>query len=101
MLATGSVVTAATTFRVGASCVGLAADRTPALVRLAVHGFAGRGDTGKAQAAFRDELIALLRDSADASWRAMRRGVDDLDAFTRPHEGDAPSSYRRPYRVKS
>jgi hypothetical protein len=53
----------------------------------------------KAQAAFRDDLIALARDSAELSWRELRRGVDELDAFTRPHEepGGRP---QRPYRVK-
>jgi hypothetical protein len=53
-----------------------------------------------AQAAFRDELIALVRDSAEVSWREMRRGVDDLDAFTRPREPVGQALPIRPYRAK-
>jgi hypothetical protein len=100
MLATGSLVTAATTFRVGASCLELWVERTPPLVRLAVAASASPTDAGEAQAAFRDELLALARDSAEASWREVRRGVDDLDAFTRPGEEDAERAPRRPHRVK-
>jgi hypothetical protein len=100
VLATGSFVSAATAFRVGTNCLGLIAQRLPPLVRLALRTSAGRGDAGVAQAAFRDELIALVRDSAEVSWREMRRGVDDLDAFTRPGEPDGRALPNRPYRAK-
>jgi hypothetical protein len=100
MLATGSWVTAATAFRVGASCLELLVQRTPPLVGLAVKASAGRAGTGRAQAAFRDELVALARDSAEVSWRELRRGVDDLDASTRPDEKHSELPPRRPYRVK-
>jgi hypothetical protein len=53
-----------------------------------------------AAAAFRDELIAMVRDSAEVSWREMRRGVDDLDAFTRPGQPDGRALPSRPYRAK-
>jgi hypothetical protein len=56
--------------------------------------------TGEAQAAFRDELVALMRESAEASWREMRRGVEDFDAFTRPDKDGAERAPGRPYRVK-
>jgi hypothetical protein len=100
MLAAGSLVTSATAFRVGAGCLELWLDRAPALVRLATQASLGGARTGAAQAAFRDDFIALARDSAEVSWRELRRGVDDLDAFTRPDEdpGERP---HRPYRVKS
>jgi len=100
MLATSSVLTAATAFRVGASCLELWVKRTPPLVRLAVLVSLDSADSGKAQAAFRDELVALVRDSTEASWRQLRRGVDDLDAFTRPDEEQTERPPRRPYRVK-
>jgi hypothetical protein len=99
MLATGSLVTSATAFRVGAGCLELFVERTPPLVRHAVRASVGGADTGKAQAAFRDDLIALARDWAEVSWREMRRGVDDLDAFTRPDD-EPPVRPHRPYRVK-
>jgi hypothetical protein len=101
MLATGSVVTASTAIRAATSAVGLAAQRTPALVRLGLRGSAGLGDTAKARAEFRDELVALARESAELSWREMRRGVDDLDRVTRPADEHAPPRRaHRPYRVK-
>jgi hypothetical protein len=99
MLTTGSLVSSATAFRVGLSCIELWVERTPPLVRLAVTASLGGRGTRKAQAAFRDDLIALARDSAERSWRELRRGVDDLDAFTRP--GEEPGARpHRPYRVK-
>jgi hypothetical protein len=99
MLTTGSLVWSATAFRVGVSCIELWVQRTPPLARLAVTASLGGGETRKAQAAFRDDLIALARDSAERSWRELRRGVDDLDALTRPHE-EPGARPQRPYRVK-
>jgi hypothetical protein len=99
MLATGSVVSSATAFRMGASYLELLAERTPLLVRLAVRASLGGAGAGKAQAAFRDDLIALARDSAELSWRELRRGIDDFDAFTRPDDEPAQRPHR-PYRVK-
>jgi hypothetical protein len=99
MLATGSLVTSATAFRVGAGCLELLVERTPPLMRLAVEASLGGAGTAKAQAAFRDDLIALARDSAEVSWRELRRGVDDLDAFTRPDDQPGARPHR-PWRVK-
>jgi hypothetical protein len=80
--------------------LGLIAQRLPPLVRLALRTSTGRGESGVAGAAFRDELIAMVRDSAEVSWREMRRGVDDLDAFTRPVQRDGRALPSRPYRAK-
>lgn len=99
MFATGSLVTYATAFRVGAGCLELLVERTPPLAKLAVKASVGGGETGRAQAAFRDDFIALARDSAEVSWRELRRGVDDLDAFTRTDEEPGERQHR-PYRVK-
>jgi hypothetical protein len=99
MLAAGSLVSSATAFRVGVGCLELWLERAPGLVRLAAQASLGGAQTGSARAAFRDDFLALARDSAEVSWRELRRGVDDLDAFTRPDEepGERP---HRPYRVK-
>jgi len=99
MLATSSLVSSATAFRVGVSYLGLLTERTPTLLRLAVQASIGGAGNGRAQAEFRDDLIALARDSAEMSWREVRRGLDDLDAFTRPD--DPAEQPRRPHRVKS
>ena len=99
MFATGSFVTWATAFRVGASWLDLWLQRTPPLTRRAVRASVGCVETGKAQAEFRDDLIALAREWAEVSWREMRRGIDDLDAFTRPDDEPAARP-RRPNRVK-
>jgi hypothetical protein len=92
-------VSSATAFRVGVSSLELLVERTPPLVRLAVTASLGGREMRKAQAAFRDDLIALARDSAELSWRELRRGVDDLDAFTRPDK-EPGARPQRPYRVK-
>jgi hypothetical protein len=99
MLAAGSLVTSTTAVRVGVGCLELWLERTPVLAKLAVRASAGGDGAGTAQAAFRDDFIALARDSAEVSWRELRRGIDDLDAFTRPDDepGERP---HRPYRVK-
>jgi|SRR5579884_4519658 len=105
MVAAGSAVSAATAVRVGAGWVGLWAQRTPSLVALALAGTLGGGDGQAAarQAAFRDGLLALARESAERSWRELRRAVDDLDEHTRlpdvPSPGRTPPR-PRPYRVK-
>jgi hypothetical protein len=99
MLAAGSLVTSATAFRLGAGCLELWLERSPPLARRAVRASAGGEGAARAQAAFRDDLLALARDSAEVAWREMRRGVDDLDAFTRP-EGEPGERPHRPHRVK-
>jgi hypothetical protein len=101
MLAVGSLVSSATGFRVGVSWLGLWAVRTPPLARLAVLAALGGSEGSRAQAAFRDDLLALARESAEASWREMRRGVDELDALTRRDDGEPSGAPpRRPNRVK-
>jgi hypothetical protein len=97
MLATGSLVSSTTAFRVGVGCLELWLERAPGLVRLAVQ--ASVDGTGRAQAAFRDDFIALALDSAEVSWRELRRGIEDLDAFTRADDGPGERPHR-PYRVK-
>jgi hypothetical protein len=52
-----------------------------------------------AQAAFRDEMIALARASAEVSWRELRKGVDQYDALTRAGE-PAEARPHRAHRVK-
>jgi hypothetical protein len=93
MLATGSLVSAAIAVRAGSRCAFTVATRTPSLVALGVR---AAGGSAPAQWAFRDELLGLVRDTAELSWRELRRGIDDLDARTRP-PGRGPA---RPYRVK-
>lgn len=98
MLTAGSLVTGATAVRLSTGCLELLATRTPPLMALAVRGSLGGPDTAASQAAFRDGLVALARDTAERSWHELRRGVDRLDAATRPVEADGGP--RRPYRVK-
>jgi hypothetical protein len=109
LITTSSVVGATTAFRVGAGCAQLLRRRSGPLVSLAVQASFG-SDTQAAEATLRDELVGLARESAELSWRELRRGVDALDSYTRPIDqapggpttnGPAPSGpSRRPYRVK-
>jgi hypothetical protein len=97
MLAAGSLVGSATAVRVGSRCLVTVVVRTPPLIPLALR---ASGGVGQAEAAFRDELIALARDTAEVSWRELRRGLDDFDARTRPTGEQAQARPLRPYRVK-
>ena len=96
MVVTSSALSAATAARVGAGCVALAIRRAPRLAGLAALASAGPARDDTAGMTFRDELIGLLRDSAEVSWREWRRGVDELDRLTRPAAEGAP---RRRHRV--
>jgi hypothetical protein len=99
MLAAGSLVSSATAARLAFGCLELWAQRTPPLVGLAVSATLNGDGAKKAQAAFRDDLLALARESTEISWRELRRGVGELDAFTRPR-GSTRSEPHRPQRVK-
>jgi hypothetical protein len=97
MLTTGSLVSSATAIRIVAGQLELLAERTPQLAQLALT--AAVGGSARAQSAFRDDLLALARDSMDLSSRQMRRGLDELDECTRP--GPTPGARpHRPHRVK-
>ena len=93
------MVGAATAVRVGAGCALLWQRRSGPLVSLAVRASFGT-DGGVSERTLRDELVALARESAELSWREMRRGVDALDASTRPVDGPRSDTPQRPYRVK-
>jgi|1185.fasta_scaffold1023478_2 hypothetical protein len=96
MLATGSLVATATAVRVSRRAVGTVATQAPPLIGVALRATAGEP---AAQGAFRDELIGLVRETADVSWRELRRGLERFDERTRP---DAPrAAMPRPYRVKA
>jgi len=99
MLTTGSLVCSATALRVGVGCLEKLAEHSRPLVGLAVAASVSGSDKGKAQAEFRDDFLALARESAEVTWRELRRGVDDLDALTRPREEPGARPHR-PYRVK-
>jgi hypothetical protein len=93
------MVGATTAFRVGAGCALLLRRRSGPLVSLAVKASFG-SDTGAAEATLREELVALARESAELSWRELRRGVDALDSYTRPIGPPRSDQPFRPYRVK-
>src|SRR3954454_6020661 len=99
MLMAGSVVASATAFRVALGGFELLAQRTPPLVGQAVTASLAGDDAAKAQARLRDSFIALARESAEISWRELRRELDDFAAFTRPCD-EAGTRPQRPVRVK-
>ena len=68
--------------------------RTPPLLSTGARAAAG---VGQAQWAFRDELLGLARETAEISWRELRRGLDDFDLRTRP----AAAAAGPPHRVKA
>ena len=103
LITTSSVVGATTALRVGTGCALLVRRRSGPLVSLAVQASFGRAgpETQAAEATLRDEVVALARESAELSWRELRRGVNALDSATRPVDRDRGGAPSRPYRVKS
>jgi CBS-domain-containing membrane protein len=99
MLTAGSLVSSATAVRVAVGCFELWAKRTPPLTRLALNASLGGPGTAKAQAEFRDDVIALARESAELSSRELRRGLAELDSFTRPRQKPGARPHR-PHRAK-
>ena len=83
----------------GLGQLSLLLERTPPLVTLAVRASVGGAEAARAQTQFRDEVLALARESAEASWRELRRGLDDFDAFSRPGEEPMMQPHR-PHRAK-
>jgi hypothetical protein len=99
MFTTGCMMSAATAFRTGVGCLELWTESAPKLMKLGVESWEATPSSGKAQAEFRDEMIALARSSSEVALTELRRGVDDLDAFTRPEEGQTAQA-TRPYKAK-
>jgi hypothetical protein len=99
MLATGWAMGAATLTRTGLGWLQLWSERIPPLLTLGAQLREGEPDAGQAGGRFRDELIAIARDSSELAVRELHRGLEDLDAFTR-HEESRPANPRRSYRVK-
>jgi hypothetical protein len=99
MFATGWAVGAATMIRTGLGWLALWSERVPPLVSLGEQLREGKPGTDQAVGRFRDELIAIARDSSELAARELRRGLEDLDAFTRDPES-GPTDGRRQYKVK-
>jgi len=98
MLVTSAVMGAASVMRVGVGCLELWSQRMPALIRLG-EGMRDPQAAGSVAGQFRDELLAIARDSSEIALRELRRGVEDLDAFTRPDEPPSKKA-KRPYKAK-
>jgi hypothetical protein len=90
---------AASVIRAGMGCAELWTERAPSLVKLVAESREQATGAGKAEAQFRDELLAIARDSSEVALRELRRGLDDLDTFTRPDEEQAAQP-SRPYKAK-
>jgi hypothetical protein len=99
MFTTGCVVSASTTFRVGVGWLELWSEAVPKLMQIGFNSWDNKDDARRAQGEFRDELIAFARGSSEVALSELRRGVADLDAFTRP-KGDETARPTRPYKAK-
>jgi hypothetical protein len=103
LLATGALMSAASAVRAGTGCLELWSERMPALVRLAAEideqpeGRSEERDAMEGRA--REEMMAVARESAEIVMREIRRGLEDLDTFTRT-EDQGPGGVARPYRAK-
>jgi hypothetical protein len=99
MLATGLAMGAASVMRTGIGCLQLWSERLTPLLQRAGDGREGQAKSSRSEAQFRDELIAIARESSEIARRELWRGLYDLDTFTRPDESPADQS-ARPYKAK-
>lgn len=103
LLATGALMSAASAVRAGTGCLELWSQRVPPLVRLAAElDEQGEGSPEQRDAMegrIREEMMAVARESAEIVMRELRRGLEDLDTYTRS-EDQGPGGAARPYRAK-
>jgi len=103
LLATGALMSAASAVRAGGGCLELWSQRVPPLVRLAAeldeHREGASQERDAIEGRVREEMMALARESAEIVMREIRRGLEDLDTFTRS-EDQGPAGAARPYRAK-
>jgi hypothetical protein len=95
---TSAAVTAG--WRAGTGGLQLCLCRSPTLVKLAVESGTSADRAAVAASGLRDEMLGLVRELADLSWRETRRALDDLDAQTRVEDPVVPLRARRVGRVK-
>src|ERR1700722_17053964 len=76
--ATGCAMGAASVIRAGVGCAELWWQRGPTLVKRVAESRERPTSSGKAQGQFRDELLAMARDSSELAARELRRGLEDL-----------------------
>jgi hypothetical protein len=82
--AVGSAMSAATSFRVGASWLTLWSEQAPRLLDLWLKAGEGTAEAGKAETELRDELFKTARDAATRVNAEVVGGIDDVDKFTKP-----------------
>jgi hypothetical protein len=96
-LVTSTLVGAAGSARAGIGAAELTVRRTPSLLALSARATLARGSGGvRADAVFRDELLMLLDDVAELTWRQARRARLEIGERTSPN--GAP---HRRHRVKA
>jgi hypothetical protein len=103
LLATGALMSAASAVRAGTGCLELWSQRVPPLVRLAAEldedSEAPSAKRAEIEGRMREEMMAVARESAEIVMREIRRGLEDLDTYTRS-EDEGPGGAPRPYRAK-
>jgi hypothetical protein len=103
LLATGALMSVASAVRAGAGCLELWSQRVPPLVRLAAEIDEQPERPAEEQTVLegqvREELMSVARESAEIVMRELRRGLEDLDSYTRADDEES-SGASRPYRAK-
>ena len=93
-LAVGSVMSAATAYRVGVSYAKLWSEQGPRLLDLWLKAGEGTPAASKAETMLRDELFKTARHAAKRVNAEVVGGIDDVDRFTKPKPttGSEPSA---------
>jgi hypothetical protein len=81
--AVGSVMGAATAFRVGASCLALWSKQAPQMLDLWLKAGEDTKAANAAERKLRDEVIKTARDTSDRVHGEVVRGINHVDRFTK------------------
>jgi hypothetical protein len=87
--AVGSAMSAATSFRVGASWLTLWSEQAPRLLDLWLKAGEGTEASATAETELRDQLFNAAREAATRVNSEVVGGINDVDKFTKPKRSSA------------
>jgi hypothetical protein len=88
MIALAPVMCAATAYRAGVGYANAWYSRAPRLASLWLDAIEPRRDAPAAGGELREEVLQLAKESLEAAYQEVSRGIDDLGEFSRPPTED-------------
>lgn len=98
LAAKAALVAGATGLRMSMRWIEIASEHGASLMKLASEAAADSDEGEHARSAFREELLTVAREVAEATSQETRRGVDDLDMMSR--DDATTEDATRPWKYK-